>query len=143
MHQQNPKLTVLARNLRKDDSWGEPLLWSWLRDRRFSAYKFRRQLPLDPYILDFYCAAARLDIEVDGFQHGRSEHQAADLERDAWLAARGIKVLRFWSSRLRRDKEAIRDTIWRTLQERVPQPVPEYCKLTRVPASKTKAGDSA
>src|SRR6266568_4785357 len=64
-----PKTTALARNLRKRDTWTEKLLWSWLRDRRFSAYKFRRQHAFGPYILDFFCVEAFLNIELDGLQH--------------------------------------------------------------------------
>ncbi len=103
-------------------------MWKWLRDRRFSDFKFRRQHPFGPYILDFFCLEARLNIELDGFQHGSPEHRSKDARRDAWLEQRGIKVLRYWSSHLRGDKEAIRNTIWRTLQERVPQPVPDYSR---------------
>ncbi|HEX9047726.1 MAG TPA: DUF559 domain-containing protein, partial [Verrucomicrobiae bacterium] len=55
------------------------------RDRRFSSYKFRRQYPVGPHILDFFCVEAMLDIEVDGFQHGRPENQTADAVRDAFL----------------------------------------------------------
>src|SRR5262245_18773510 len=118
MRKQAPRTTRIARNLRKWDSWGERLIWSWLRDHRFANYKFRRQHPVGPHILDFFCNEAKLDIEMDGFQHGRPEHQAADSERDEYLQSQGIMVLRFWSSRLRQDKEAIRETIWRILQER-------------------------
>jgi len=106
-----PRLTRVARILRKQDTWAEKLLWSWLRDRRFSEYKFRRQHPFGPHVLDFFCLEAWLNLELDGFQHGTPEQQAKDVERDALLTARGIKVLRFWNSRLRREKEAIRDTI--------------------------------
>lgn len=120
--------TTLARNLRKRDTWAEKLLWSWLRDRRFSAYKFRRQHTFGPRILDFFCVEAFLDIELDGLQHGRPDRQKADAERDAWLEARGVKVLRFWNSRLRRERDAIRETIWQTLQARAPRPVPDYCR---------------
>ncbi len=102
-------------------------MWSWLRDRRFAEYKFRRQHPLGPYILDFFCNGAKLDIEVDGFQHGLPENQVNDAARDAFLENQGIKVLRFWSSHLNRDKQVIRDKTWQTLQERSPQPVPGYC----------------
>jgi len=119
-----PRVTGVARILRKHNSWAETLLWRWLRDRLLSAYKFRRQHPFGPHILDFFC----LDIESDGVQHGTPEQQAKDAGRDAWLEARGIKVLRFWNSRLRREKAAIRDTIWRTLQERAPHPLPDYCR---------------
>ncbi|MBE0542135.1 MAG: endonuclease domain-containing protein [Verrucomicrobia bacterium] len=114
--------------MRKRESWGERLMWSWLRDHRFADYKFRRQHPIGPHVLDFFCNEAKLDVEVDGFQHGTPEHKASDTERDAFLESKGIKVLRFWSSRLRKDKERIRATIWRTLQERAPRPIPEYCR---------------
>lgn len=128
MLKQAPKTTRIARNLRTRESWGERLMWSWLRGHRFADYKFRRQHPIRPHILDFFCNEAKLDIEVDGFQHGTPENQAADAERDAFLESQRIKVLRLLSSRLRKDKEAIRDTIWRTLQERAPRPVPNYCR---------------
>jgi len=118
----------LARNLRKQDTWAEKLVWSWLRDRRFSAYKFRRQHTFGEYILDFFCVEAFLDIELDGSQHGFPEQRKKDENRDAWLAKAGVKVLRFWNSRLRRDKEFIRATIWRELQERAPHPLLAYCR---------------
>lgn len=115
--------------LRKRESWAQKLVWSWLRDRRFSSYKFRREYPLGSYALDFFCLEARLNIELDGFQHGLPLQQKLDLKRDAWLEARGVKVLRFWNSRLRRERQAIRDTIWRVLQERAPHPLPAYCRV--------------
>ena len=107
----SPKLLRVARTLRKHDTWAEQLLWRWLRDRRFSQFKFRRQHPYGPYVLDFFCLEARLNIELDGGQHGHPEQAGKDQERDAWLEARGIKVLRFWNSRLRRERQVIRDTI--------------------------------
>src|SRR5438552_12255136 len=97
------KTTTLARNLRKRDTWAEKLMWSWLRDRRFSAYKFRRQHTFGPHILDFFCLEAWLNIELDGSQHGHPERQKNDADRDDWLEARGVKVLRFWNSRLRQE----------------------------------------
>ena len=129
------KTTTLARNLRKRDTWAEKLLWSWLRDRRFSAYKFRRQHVFGPHILDFFCVEAFLDIELDGLHHGRPDKQKTDAERDAWLEARGVKVLRFWNSRLRRERDAIRETIWRELQARAPHPLPDYCQPATVSAN--------
>ena len=127
MLKQAPKTTRLARNLRERETWGERLMWSWLRDKRFSEYKFRRQYPVGPHFLDFFCIEAKLNIELDGSQHGLPENQKADAERDAFLAAEGIKTLRFWNGRLRREKEIVRDVIWRTLQERAPHPLPDYC----------------
>lgn len=120
--------TNIARMLRRQDTWAEKLRWSWLRDRHFSAYKFRREHPYGPHILDFFCVEANLDIELDGSQHGFPKQQAADAARDRFLEARGIKVLRFWNSRLRREKESIRNVIWQTLQERAPRPLPDYCR---------------
>jgi adenine-specific DNA-methyltransferase len=125
----NPtQLTRVARTLRKHDTWAEKLMWSWLRDRRFSAYKFRRQHTYGPYILDFFCLEAMLNIELDGRQHGFPEAQRRDAERDAWLEARGMKVFRVWNSRLRREKQAVRDAIWNVLQARAPKPLPDYCR---------------
>jgi very-short-patch-repair endonuclease len=125
---QPPKLTAIARTLRKRDTWAEKLLWSWLRDRRFSSYKFQRQHPFGPHILDFFCLEGRLDIELDGFRHGYPTQKELDALRDAWLEARRIKVLRFWNSHLRGQKQAIRDSIWSTLQQRAPHPLPDYCR---------------
>ncbi len=110
------------RALRKKSTWAEKLMWSWLRNRRFSHYKFRRQHPIGEYILDFYCEEARLNIELDGFQHGCPEQLSHDQQRTRYLESLGIKTLRFWNSHLRREKAVIRDSIWRHLQVRVPHP---------------------
>jgi very-short-patch-repair endonuclease len=72
----------------------EKKLWSALRDRRFAAYKFRRQVPVGLYVADFMCFDARLIIEVDGSQHVQSAH---DAQRDAWLASQNFLVKRFWN----------------------------------------------
>ena len=136
MLKQAPKATRIARNLRLRESWGERLMWAWLRDQRFSGYKFRRQHPLGPYILDFFWNRAKLDIEVDDFQHGSPENQVTDASRDAFLENQGIKILRFWSSHVRRDRQAIRDKIWQNLQQRAPQPVPGYCVPKNVASNK-------
>ncbi len=122
-----PKLVQVARILRKQDTWAEKLMWSWLRDRRFSRYKFRRQHPYPPYVLDFFSFEAMLNIELDGSQHGVRGQQQSDVERDTWLEARGIKVLRFWNGRLQREKATIREAIWRALQDRAPRQMPDYC----------------
>ena len=62
--------TGRARQLRQIETWAEKLMWRWLRDRRFSGYKFRRQHPLGNFYLDFFCEEADLNIELDGRQHG-------------------------------------------------------------------------
>src|SRR4051812_19696450 len=82
---------AFARHLRRQQTKAEARLWGLLRT---SIYKFRRQVPRGPYVLDFVCLEHRLVVEVDGGQHGGS---AYDVERDAWLAARGFRVLRVWN----------------------------------------------
>lgn len=84
-----------ARALRSRMSDAERKLWYALRDRRFSDFKFRRQVPVGPFIADFVCFESRLVIELDGGQHAESYH---DLRRDRWFAANGFQVLRFWNS---------------------------------------------
>ena len=103
-------------------------MWAWLRSRRFSGYEFRRQHPLSIYTLDFFCEEARLSIELDGGQHGHPAQQARDAVRTKFLETQGIKELRFWNSRLRRDAETIRATIFRELQTRAPHPLPDYTR---------------
>jgi len=114
--------------LRRHQTWAEKLLWRWLRDRRFSAYKFRRQHRLGEYYLDFFCEEARLNIEVDGSQHGFPDQRKHDQKREAFLESRGIRTLRFWNSHLRQNPQSVRDTIFRELQARAPHPLPDYTR---------------
>ena len=88
------KPAEFARELRRRQTDAERLLWSRLRDRRLLGWKFRRQVPLERYIVDFYCHERRLVVELDGGQHLGC---VADIERDAWLKAQGLQVLRFWN----------------------------------------------
>ena len=112
----------LARLLRKKSTWAEKRLWRLLRDRRFSAYKFRRQHKVGEHYLDFYCAETRYNLELDGGQHGFPEHNKADAERDAHLKAKwNIDVRRFWNSQLK-DLRFVRETIWADLQRRASHP---------------------
>lgn len=85
-----------ARALRRNAPATERLLWRLLRDRRLEGLKFRRQVPLGAYILDFVCLRHRLVIEADGPFHDL-EHDAL---RDAWLTAEGFRVLRFSNSEI-------------------------------------------
>jgi very-short-patch-repair endonuclease len=83
-----------ARGMRLDSTKAENLLWQEIRDRRIEGFKFRRQVPLNSYILDFVCFDAKLIIEVDGGQHAES---TSDAIRDAFFRAQGFHVLRFWN----------------------------------------------
>ncbi|HTL73322.1 MAG TPA: endonuclease domain-containing protein [bacterium] len=126
--------TGLARRLRKVETWAEKLMWRWLRDRRFSGCKFRRQHPIGIYSLDFFCEEAALNVELDGSQHGFPDQRKHDQEREKFLASRGIKTLRFWNSQLRRNAPSVRDTIFNELQARAPHPLPEYTKPMKTKA---------
>jgi very-short-patch-repair endonuclease len=72
---------------------------------------FRRQHPVGPYVLDFYCPAAQLCIEVDGWGHNMGDQPERDERRDAWLARQGIKTLRIPAVDVLRDVEAVADVI--------------------------------
>ncbi|MCA4897015.1 MAG: endonuclease domain-containing protein [Cytophagales bacterium] len=84
-----------AREMRKNPTKAEQLLWRALRGRNLSDLKFRRQQPMKGYILDFYCEAARLGVEVDGEIHLGERQKRYDQERTEYLAEYGIKILRF------------------------------------------------
>lgn len=93
-----------ARELRREMSLPEVVLWQVLRKGRLVGLRFRRQHPIGPYILDFYCAAARLAIEVDGLAHDTVGQMRHDEHRDAWLAQRGVSVLRVRANDVLRDE---------------------------------------
>ena len=122
-----------ARQLRRQETWAEKLMWRWLRDRRFSGYKFRRQHPIGKYTLDFFCEEARLNLELDGSQHGFPDQRRHDLEREKTLSSLGIKTLRFWNSRLRREERSVREMIWNELQARALHPLPDYTRPMKSP----------
>ena len=119
----------LARDLRKRETWAEKIVWRWLLDRRFSRYKFRRQHPIGPYCLDFYCEEASLNIELDGGQHGFPEQQKHDAERMVFLQKNySVKTLRFWNHQIRKNGQSVRDQIFNELQIRSPHPLPAYTR---------------
>ncbi|MDY1037399.1 endonuclease domain-containing protein [Lelliottia sp. CFBP8978] len=111
-----------AKQLRRQLTREERRLWTLLRSRRLSQYKFRRQHPVDNYILDFACCEARLAVELDGGQH--DERQEYDRRRTLWLNKRGWRVLRFWNNELLNNEEAVLERILETLQTHLPSPRP-------------------
>ena len=92
-----------ARAMRKVMTEPEVMLWSRLRGRGPDKPSFRRQHPFGSYILDFYCPAARLAVEVDGATHWDEAAQARDEARDGWLMIQGIQVYRIPASRIYQD----------------------------------------
>jgi very-short-patch-repair endonuclease len=89
-------------------------MWLLIRNRRFVAYKFRRQVPVDHYIADFLCYNARLIVELDGSQHADS---AYDVTRDAYLRAQGFRVLRIWNNDILARPDYVLEAVWNALQE--------------------------
>src|SRR6266436_3135393 len=87
--------TSNARRLRMNRTDAERALWERLRRKQLEGLRFRQQVPLGRYVVDFLCAARRLIVEVDGGQHGLAI--AADRKRTAWLEAGGFRVMRFWN----------------------------------------------
>jgi very-short-patch-repair endonuclease len=85
-----------ARRLRRNQTDAERVLWFRLRDRRLGGWKFRRQFPIDRFIVDFCCADARVILELDGGQH--AVQAEADAQRTKVLEAMGYLVLRYWNN---------------------------------------------
>jgi len=100
-----------ARSLRHNQTTPEALLWARLRNRQVAGCKFRRQVWLGPYIVDFFCAEARLVIELDGESHVGVAAEAADAARDAFLVGRGYRVLRFWNHEVTGNIEGVLQAI--------------------------------
>ena len=107
-----------ARRLRAEASEAERKLWSHLRRKQMALLRFRRQHPIGPYIVDFYCPAAKLIIELDGAQHGEDEAIAYDIARTEWLEARGFRVMRIWNHEFFSDPDEVLERIWRVVTER-------------------------
>lgn len=117
-----PEAASLARELRSATSLPVGLLWRCLKGRRLEGLRFRRQHPAGSYILDFYCPALRLAVEVDGDGHGDPERKARDERRDAWLAERGVRVLRIQARTVLHDM----DTAVRTILHAAGIPIKEW-----------------
>jgi len=104
----NPDLVERARELRRNMTPAERQLWEYLKH---APYRFLRQRPIDHFIVDFYCPALRLVIEVDGEQHNTEEGKAYDAERDAILQSYGLKVVRFRNEEVLHKFDSVRQQI--------------------------------
>jgi very-short-patch-repair endonuclease len=111
-----------ARRLRRPLSPPEARLWVRVRAHQLHGYKFRRQHPFGPYILDFYCAAARLAVEVDGRCHDDPERIARDRRRTRWLASQGVRVIRIAAVDVKDELDGVLAFIVRVLRERLADP---------------------
>ena len=121
-----PGSLEFARHLRREGTDAETLLWRHLRDRQLAGHKFRRQHPLPPYVLDFYCEALRLGIELDGGQHYLDEGQQYDRRRSEYLLCQGIRVLRFSNREVLLELPAVLERIYQAVAAPSPlAPLPE------------------
>jgi very-short-patch-repair endonuclease len=109
-----------ARALRRNATEAEKIIWRLLRDRRLDGVKFRRQIPIGPFIADFASIEHRLIVEVDGGQHADSK---SDTRRTNFLTRSGWRVIRFWNNDVMRNREGV----WESLQQEI--------ALTRPPSA--------
>ena len=122
--------TYTARKLRREMSLPETLLWNRVRGQKLGV-KFRKQHPIPPYVVDFYCPSARLVVEIDGFAHDNAERAARDARRDRILIEMGYAMLRLPASMILNDMEGALDAI----VARVENPLHRACGTVPLPAS--------
>jgi very-short-patch-repair endonuclease len=107
----HPPEVIRARELRKNATYAERVLWSALKGKQLKGLKFRRQCPLGDYFADFVCFSARLIVELDGVQHDEPQHARYDLRRTMWLRGRNFRVLRFRNDDIRDNLPIVLATI--------------------------------
>jgi very-short-patch-repair endonuclease len=113
-------LRANARALRRNSTNVERILWSELRDHRLGGAGFRRQVPIENYVADFVCHAAKLVIELDGGQHFSPEGEQADAKRSATIEAKGFQVLRFSNHDVMTNRTGVLEAIAAALATRAP-----------------------
>ena len=109
-------LKNIVKSLRKNLQEPEKILWSKLRDRRFKNYKFRRQVQIGKYIVDFVCYEKQLIIELDGRQHLTPENLKNDEIRTKYLEERTFKVIRYYNTDILNNIESVMQDLWDKLQ---------------------------
>ena len=122
-----------ARTLRRNRTDAEGLLWHYLRNKQLAGYRFRRQQPIGPYIVDFACLSRKVLIELDGGQH--AEQTSRDEKRDAFLRARGYRVLRFWNTEVFENCFGVLERVYEAVAGDPPpqSPAPEGLATTTPP----------
>lgn len=120
----NPAQLQFAKQLRTNLTECERLLWRRLRNRQLSGFKFRRQHPLPPYVLDFYCAELMLVVELDGGQHYDEAGLEKDRLRTDYLQRKGLGVLRFSNLDVLQNLDGVLAEILRWSEARSPHPSP-------------------
>ena len=127
--------TILARALRNNPTEAEKKLWAAIRNRQIGGYRFNRQVRVGPYVCDFVCRSERLVIEVDGGQHSGRQ---SDTTRDAFLAAHGLRVLRFWNNDVLENIDGVVSAIEQSLPHPLP---PAGGEMTQSPSPRGGIGE--
>jgi adenine-specific DNA-methyltransferase len=113
---QDPRRTALARQLRRQMTPAEAIVWKHVRDRRFGGFKFRRQHPVGPFYADLVCKESKVIVELDGETHlGR---EGDDEARSRYLRTNGWLVMRFWNTQIYDELETVLEEILRVCEER-------------------------
>ncbi len=107
--------TPFSKNLRSNQTPWETKLWKHLRGRRFYDFKFKRQVPIGTYIVDFCCQEAKLIIELDGGGHNFPNKKSPDFNRDNFLVSKNYKILRFWNNEIDFDIAVVLEKIAKSL----------------------------
>ena len=120
----NANLKEKARQLRKNLTDSEKALWSRLRNKQLLGIQFYRQKPIGEHIVDFFAPRAKLVVEVDGSQHMVGDHVQRDRIRDGYLASLGLKVLRFNSTEVLKESDAVVEAIYRMITDQLNAEIP-------------------
>ena len=118
LNQVSPRLRSFARAQRHDMTHAEAVFWEQVRGGRFHGAKFKRQVPIAPFIADFFCASAKLIVEIDGPMHETEDRRRRDEARDVWLSAQGFAVLRFSTDLVLSNLGAVMDAIGAAIEDR-------------------------
>ena len=109
------EMLEFARELRKNSTDVEKIMWQFLRGRQLLGVKFRRQHPIESYVVDFLSHEAKLIIELDGGQHNEEAELKRDAKRTEFFESKGFKVLRFWNNQVLENFEGVAQTIYNAL----------------------------
>ena len=118
------RLRDFAKDQRSLSTCAEALFWSQLREGRLSGHKFKRQVPITPYIVDFLCPSARLIVELDGEPHETAEGRKRDAARDAWLRSQSFEIMRLTNEAFLGNPQLALDAVLAAIERRTISPQP-------------------
>ncbi|WP_288587689.1 DUF559 domain-containing protein [uncultured Methylobacterium sp.] len=118
------RLRDFAKDQRSLATRAETLFWSQVRGGRLSGHKFKRQVPITPYIVDFLCPSARLIVELDGEPHETAERRRRDAARDTWLRSQSFEIMRFMNETFLGNPQLALDAVLAAIEGRTISPPP-------------------